>query len=124
MMTEDELDRIAHMTEEELDSLPFGAIRLDAEGRVVSYNAAEARAAGRKRERVVGRNFFTDVAPCVNVQEFAGRYREGMARKQLHAIFSFRFAFDDRVRDVTITLFYSAGTDSGWVFVRDTAPVL
>lgn len=124
MLTQDDLDGIARMTEQELDSLPFGAIRLDGEGRVVSYNAAEARAAGRDRERVVGRNFFIDVAPCVNVQEFAGRYREGVARKQLHATFPFRFVFDDRVREVVITLFYSAGTDSGWVFVRDTAPDL
>lgn len=121
-MTVAELERIAGMTEEELDTLPFGAIRLDGRGRVVSYNATESRAAGRARERVIGRNFFTEVAPCVDVQEFAGVYREGVARKQLLATFPFRFEFDDRVREVAITLFYSAGTDSGWVFVRDIGP--
>lgn len=108
------------MTEEELDKLPFGAIRLDRTGKILSYNRAEANLTGRDPRRVVGRNFFTEVAPCTNVQEFAGRFREGVTSGDMHIIFPFRFDFQMAPRDVTVTLFYSRNTDSAWVFVRAT----
>ena len=57
-----ELESIDRMNEHELDTLPFGAIRLDRTGKILSYNATEARLTGRDPKRVIGRNFFTDVA--------------------------------------------------------------
>lgn len=114
-----ELESIDRMSEEELDGLPFGAIRLDREGKILSYNMTESKLTGRKKERVVGRNFFTDVAPCTNVQAFAGRFREGVEKRELHAIFPYRFDFEMAPRDVTVTLFYSKQTDTAWVFVRE-----
>jgi len=115
-----ELESIDRMNEEELDALPFGAIRLDKGGKVLSYNATEAKLTGRDPKRVIGRNFFTDVAPCTNVQAFAGRFREGVAKGDMHVIFPYRFDFQMAPRDVTVTLFYSKQTDSAWVFVRET----
>ena len=114
-----DLESIDRMSEGELDELPFGAIRLDPAGKVLSYNRTEANLTGRKKERVIGRNFFTDVAPCTNVQAFAGRFREGVAKKDMHVIFPYRFDFQMAPRDVTVTLFYSKQTDSAWVFVRE-----
>jgi photoactive yellow protein len=120
LSTMEQLESISRMSEAQLDGLPFGAIRLDANGTVLSYNSAESKLTGRDPKRVIGRNFFTDVAPCTNVQAFAGRFREGMARKELHAIFPYRFDFKMAPRDVTVTLFYSNQTDTAWVFVRET----
>lgn len=119
-LTAETLESITRMDEQQLDALPFGAIRLDANGTVLSYNHAESQLTGRDPKRVIGKNFFTEVAPCTNVQVFAGRFREGMAKKQLHAIFPYRFDFKMAPRDVTVTLFYSQQTDSAWVFVRET----
>ena len=113
------LEGIDEMTESELDALPFGAIRLDAEGKVMAYNARESELTGRKKEKVIGRNFFTQVAPCTNVQTFAGRFREGVAKKEMHVIFPYRFDFEMAPRDVTVTLFWSQQTGSAWVFVRE-----
>lgn len=114
-----DLEAIDRMSEQELDALPFGAIRLDREGKILSYNMTESKLTGRDPKRVIGRNFFTDVAPCTNVQGFAGRFREGMEKEDLHAIFPYRFDFQMAPRDVTITLFYSKQTDTAWVFVRE-----
>jgi photoactive yellow protein len=114
-----ELESIGRMSEAELDELPFGAIRLDHDGKVLSYNMTESLLTGRKKEKVVGRNFFTEVAPCTNVQAFAGRFREGIAKKQMHVIFPYRFDFQMAPRDVSVTLFYSKETDNAWVFVRE-----
>jgi photoactive yellow protein len=114
-----EMEQISRMSEEQLDQLPFGAIRLDAAGNIKSFNMTESKLTGRDPKRVIGRNFFTDVAPCTNVQGFAGRFREGMEKKDLHAIFPYRFDFEMAPRDVTVTLFYSKQTETAWVFVRE-----
>jgi photoactive yellow protein len=58
-------------------------------------------------------------APCTNVQAFAGKFREGVAKGDLHTIFPYRFDFEMAPRDVTVTLFYSQQTGGAWVFVRD-----
>jgi len=115
-----ELEEIDRMNEQELDRLPFGAIRLDSDGKVLSYNRTEANLTGRDPQRVIGRNFFTQVAPCTNVQSFAGRFREGVAKREMHVIFPYRFDFEMAPRDVSVTLFYSRQTESAWVFVRET----
>lgn len=114
-----ELEKITRMSESELDVLPFGAIRLDKTGTVLSYNMTESKLTGRDPKRVIGRNFFTEVAPCTNVQAFAGRFREGVAKGEMHVIFPYRFDFQMAPRDVSVTLFYSKQTDSAWVFVRE-----
>lgn len=114
-----ELEKVTRMTETELDALPFGAIRLDKTGKVLSYNMTESKLTGRDPKRVIGRNFFTEVAPCTNVQGFAGRFREGIAKGDMHVIFPYRFDFQMAPRDVSVTLFYSKQTDSAWVFVRE-----
>lgn len=121
MNTLQELESIDRMSPEELDALPFGAIRLDKDGTILQYNMTESKLTGRDPKRVIGRNFFTDVAPCTNVQAFAGRFREGVAKGDMHAIFPYRFDFEMAPRDVTVTLFYSQQTGTAWVFVREAA---
>jgi photoactive yellow protein len=121
MDTLQDFEQIDRMSEQELDGLPFGAIRLDKEGTILSFNMTESKLTGRDPKRVIGRNFFKEVAPCTNVQEFAGRFREGVAREELHIIFPYKFDFQMAPRDVTVTLFYSKQTSTAWVFVRDNA---
>ncbi len=120
--SQQDLEKISRMSEGELDTLPFGAIRLDDEGKILTYNIAESKLTGRDPSKVKGKNFFTEVAPCTNVQAFAGRFREGVKLKKLHAIFPYRFDFKMAPRDVTVTLFYSEQTGGAWVFVREQKP--
>ena len=114
-----EIEKVNTLPEEKLNELPFGAIRLDKDGTILSFNKYEADLTGRDPNRVIGKNFFAQVAPCTNVQSFAGRYREGVARGELHAVFPYKFDFKMAPRDVTVTLFYSRNTEQGWVFVRE-----
>ena len=120
-MSIEEIRSVETMSDHELDALPFGAIRLDRDGTILSYNAREAAITGRDPHKVIGRNFFREVAPCTNVQAFAGRFREGVERGDLHVVFPYRFDFQMAPRDVTVTLFYSQATDCAWVFVRESA---
>jgi photoactive yellow protein len=74
--------------------------------------------ANLKKESVIGKNFFKEVAPCTDVQEFYGRFPTGVAEKSLHENFRYHFAFKQNPRDVTVTLFYSGITETVWVFVK------
>ncbi|MEM1205596.1 MAG: photoactive yellow protein, partial [Acidobacteriota bacterium] len=71
---------------------------------------------------VIGRNFFTEVAPCTNVQEFAGRFREGVAKGDLNHVFPYIFSFEMDPTQVWVRLFYSESTESAWVFVTRREP--
>jgi chemotaxis family two-component system sensor kinase Cph1 len=115
------LESVRHMSPEELDGLPFGVIRLDREGVVVGYNESEARLARRRPADVIGRNFFTEVAPCTNVKEFAERFREGVARGNIHHTFPFVFTFPGRPVSVMITIAYDAPESHAWILV-DQSP--
>jgi two-component system, cell cycle sensor histidine kinase and response regulator CckA len=87
-----------------LDLLPYGIIVVDAEGRILYYNRREEEIAGRRREDVLGRNFFTEVAPCTQVRRFHERFRETVAGGAAAAPFRFRFTDPGRPREVEITL--------------------
>ena len=109
---------IDSMNEKELDALPQGVIELDAQGTVLKYNSYEANLAGLTKEKVVGKNFFKQVAPCTDVKEFYGRFREGVAAGKLHCKFRYHFSFKRSPVDVTVTLFYSDRNKTVWVFVQ------
>jgi photoactive yellow protein len=113
-----EVEDLLDLAADELDALPLGAIVLDADGVVREFNRAEQRLSGLAPERVIGRHFFTRVAPCTNVADFGGRYaamvRAGStARETLD--FVFRFAGGDRM--VTVAITYDAGRRQGLLLI-------
>jgi photoactive yellow protein len=98
---------VARLSPEELDRLPYGLITLDANGRVIHYNDTESRLVGLPKERVLGRSFFADVAPCTRVREFEGRFLE-LARDPIRVRvqsfdFVFRFARGEHHVSIVIT---------------------
>jgi len=104
-----------------LDLLPYGIIVLDVDGNVVFYNDREEEIAGRDRTDVLGRNFFTEIAPCTQVAEFHGRFRDAITGEGLTAEFGFRFPFQPKARDVEIAMtgFHVDGRPLCLVAVRD-----
>ena len=111
-------EKIDSLTPEEVDMLPFGAIELNTDGTILKYNDFESAFAGVSKTSAIGKNFFTQVAPCTNVQEFHGRFKNGVAAQELHETFRYHFAFKHNPCNVTITLLYSDVTRTVWVFVR------
>jgi len=62
----DILPQLESMTCSAMDLLPFGVVVMDSGGHVLAYNQAEAALSGLTAARVIGRHFFTSVAPCTN----------------------------------------------------------
>jgi photoactive yellow protein len=113
------LAEIESFSNADLDGLPFGAIQLDADGVILQFNEYEANLSNRRAPDTIGRNFFRDVAPCANVREFYGRFREGLDRGALNESFDYHFAFKMAPRNVRVTLYLSDATSTVWVFVQE-----
>ena len=111
-------NRLAQLDEKQLDNLAFGAIQLDKDGKILSYNAAEGDITGRKPEEVVGRNFFTEVAPCTNSDEFYGRFRNGVESGSLNDLFEYVFDYKMKPTKVKVHMKKALTGDSYWVFVK------
>lgn len=117
------VESLTHVSPTELDRLPFGVIRLNGDGVVQSYNRTESVEARRTPDDVIGRNFFTDVAPCTNVRAFAGRLEAMRASgKPATERFGFVFRLPWTRCAVQLSLTYEPATDSAIVIV-DWRPV-
>lgn len=98
-----------------LDTLPFGVIGLDSSGMVEAYNVYEATAARLTRDRVLGRHFFLDVAPCMNNSMVAERLeREEALDSTLPYVLTFRM----RVTPVRLRLLRAPGHRRRYVLVE------
>ena len=101
------------LTSQQLDTLPVGVITLDRRGCVLRYNETEAQYAHRSIESTIGKNFFTEIAPCTRVGDFQGRFAifaetndDGFER------FAFTFPFRWGKREVEILFVRRKGTES------------
>lgn len=91
--TPDLLDRLETASPDDLDMLAFGVIGMAPDGTVESYNVAEGKLSGLTPARVIGRNFFTSVAPCTNNFMVAFRFEsEPVIDATIDYVFTFRMA--------------------------------
>jgi photoactive yellow protein len=86
----DIMSELEALSDSAIDRLPFGVVTMNADGIVVHYNTTESTMAGLSPERVVGLDFFTDVAPCTNNYMVAGRYEEAELDETLDYVFTLR----------------------------------
>lgn len=105
---------VTDLTPEEVDSLPYGVIKLDTEGTILAFNAAEAERSACLARDVVGRNFFRDIAPCAAVKEYEGRFRELVNSDKPSAEFSFVYPFPQGAARVHIVM---ARAHESWIFI-------
>ena len=111
-------NKLANMSDKDIDNLAFGAINLDANGKILSYNKAEGEITGRNPNEVIGKNFFTDVAPCTKTDEFFGKFTEGVRSGNLSSMFEYTFDYQMKPTKVKVHMKKSLNDDSYWVFVK------
>ena len=100
---------------EDLNELLFGVIGFDADGVVRTYSAAESRMAGLSPDRVVGKHFFTAVAPCMNNFLVAQRFED---EAELDATIDYVLTLRMRPTPVKLRLLKSAGVSERYVLVQ------
>lgn len=112
-----ELLGVPSLTREAINNLPYGAIELDVTGSILTYNQAEGDLAGLDPARVIGKNFFKQVAPCTDVKAFQGRFAEFIHSNAGPQSFTFIFQFPGRPVEVNIT-FISTDRETAMVLVH------
>jgi photoactive yellow protein len=111
-------NKLSKMSSKQLDDISFGAIQLDAQGKVLMYNAAEGDITGRDPAAVLGKNFFRDVAPCTNSKEFKGRFDDGVKSGNLNTVFEYVFDYEMKPTKVKVHMKKAMVGDTYWVFVK------
>lgn len=111
-------NELATMPDIDLDSLAFGAIELDRQGRILRYNAAEAEISGRQQDGMVGRDFFADVAPCTRGEAFEGRFRAGVEAGALDVQFTYVLDHQMAPTEVRVRMHRAPGKDTYWVLIK------
>jgi photoactive yellow protein len=109
---------LAKMTDRQLNDLAFGAVEVDGHGKILKYNATEGAITGRDPKTVVGKNFFTDVAPCTNRPQFRGVFDAGVRADNLNTMFE--YVFDHQMKPTKVKVHMKRAINGGsyWIFVK------
>ena len=94
-------DALAGADQQTLDGVDFGVVEMTRDGTVVRYNSTEAKIAGVSPERVIGKHFFTEVAPCTNNFLVSQRF---MDEASLDAVVPYVFTLRMKPRKVHLRL--------------------
>ena len=101
----------------ERDNLPYGIIKLDESGTILEFNMTESVITGRNQSEVMGKNFFSDVAPCTKTPGFFGKFQEGFEKQFLNTVFDYLFDYQMEPVRVKIHMIYAKSAGSGYVWV-------
>lgn len=110
-------EQLRHTSEDTLHEAPFGIIRLDDDGIVEFYNRYESALSGIAPSDAIGKNFFTQLAPCSNSHLFQGRFKEGLQKGHLDEQFTYTFTYKMRPTLVDVRL-YRDEAGQNWVLIH------
>jgi len=110
----DLLAELENATTGAVDAAHFGVVRMKGDGAVLAYNAYESRLSGLSPEGVVGKNFFTQVAPCTNNFMVAERYS---APEALDATVDYVFTYKMKPTKVRLRLLKRAAAAEQYLVV-------
>lgn len=111
------ISSLTSLSTSQADGIPYGVVKVDDAGIVQLYNKWEADMAGVAPSAAVGKNFFTQVAPCTNNRLVFGRFKEGITKGELDAEFNYTFTYKMKPTNVTIRLFRDPVSKTNWLFV-------
>jgi photoactive yellow protein len=109
---------LAKMNDTQLNQLAFGAVEVDATGKILKYNAAEGAITGRDPKAVIGKNFFKEVAPCTNRPEFKGVFDAGVKQGKFSSLFEYVFDNKMNATKVQVHMKSAISGTSFWIFVK------
>jgi photoactive yellow protein len=113
----DLIDVLETLDADGLDALEFGVVAMAPDGVVVGYNTAESALSGLAKERVIGRHFFSAVAPCTNNFMVSHRYEtETVLDRTIDYVFTLRM----KPRKVKLRMLKRAGARSMYLAVRES----
>lgn len=118
IITATELAELPRMSSSELDQLDFGVVQVDDQGIVKQFNRYESELGNMPVTSALGKNFFTQVAPCTNNRLFFGRFKEGVTANKLDVSIPYVFTYKLRPTNVKVQMYRDEATRTNWVLVE------
>jgi len=112
------LQKLAALHRTEADTLDFGVVKVDDAGVIHLFNKYESELAGIAPNDAIGKNYFTQLAPCTNNRLFFGRFKDGVAANSLNVALPYTFTYKMRPTNVQIHLYRDGATKTNWIFVK------
>lgn len=109
--------KLGEASEQTLDEAPFGIVQVDDNGVVQFYNQYESEMAGVSPEEALGKNFFTQLAPCSGNRLFHGRFKKGIKKNSLDERFTYTFTYKMSPTLVDVRM-HRDDENRNWVLVR------
>jgi photoactive yellow protein len=109
---------IGALTPDQLNALPFGAIRLDAAANVLFYSDVERQQSGFRKE-TLGRAFFLEIAPCFGQGHYKRRIEQALASGKLDITFDHTADLPNGTQDVDLHVRVVSANGGGcWILTR------
>ncbi|MDQ3036603.1 MAG: response regulator [Myxococcota bacterium] len=115
-LSPDELAALEQLSRSELDALPFGAIALDGDGRILEFNAYESETSAHAAEDVRGMRF-SELAPCASVQKLARRLESAVRGEAIDSVIRFVFPHGRGRALVSVRVHRDPLQGRAWIFV-------
>jgi photoactive yellow protein len=113
------LENLGSLSAAQADSFNFGVVKLDEKGQILLYSKFNYdHFAYSNSKNVIGRNYFTEVAPCSNNFLFSGRFLRGVEMGVLNQVFDYVFTYKIEPVKVRIHLFHDKKSGTNWIFVK------
>ena len=112
------LSKLSTLSPFQLDSQEFGVVKVDAQGIIQYYNKYESELASVQPSTAVGKNFFTEIAPCTNNRLLFGKFTDGVGSGKLDATIPYTFTYKMKPTNVNIQLYHDAASKTNWVLVQ------
>ncbi len=110
-----ELSALNTMSPSQIDSLRYGAVKIDDRGTISVYNRYESELGGYASSHAIGKNFFTDIAPCTNNKVFRGCFAKGVEQGSADCLFSYTFTYKMKPTEVKVHLHRASGAN--WMLI-------
>ena len=115
--SEETKKRLPTLTDRELNALPFGVIKVDDQGVILFYNKYESELASVPVHEALGKNFFTQLAPCSNSRLFYGYFKEGIIAGSMDKNYMYTFSYKMKPTLVRVHL-YKDRQNNNWVMIQ------
>lgn len=106
---------LVRLSEQEVDTLPFGVVGLSPASIVEVYNRTESRLAGLAAESVLGESYFSGIAQCMNNYMVAQRFED---EAELDVVLDYVLTLRMRPTPVRLRLLKSASEPRRYVLIE------
>lgn len=115
------ISRLDSLDRSDVDSLDYGAVKVDDSGKILLYNRYESDLAGVDPSTAEGKNFFKEIAPCTNNKLFFGKFTKGVEADELNLAFNYTFTYKMKPTNVSVQMVRSDKDHTNWIFVKKKA---